>query len=65
MNKLNYVVRNSDGSPAKLNIFSILVVVTALVEVWKPFIPAEWMPYLLAVVASITVIANYVTAAKG
>lgn len=59
------VFQNPDGSVAKLNIFNLLVVVTALVEVWKPFIPAEYLPYVLAVVASITVIANVFSAPNG
>lgn len=49
------VIQNPDGSPAKLNILNLLVVLTALVDVWKPFIPAEYLPYVLAVLASINV----------
>jgi hypothetical protein len=52
---LRAIVQNEDGSPAKLNIFNLLVVLTALVDVWKPFIPAEYLPYVLAVLASINV----------
>jgi len=52
------ILKLADGGWSAINIFNILAVLVAAFEIWQPFIPAEYLPYAAAALATITVIIN-------
>jgi len=45
---------NKLGKVSKINVFALFTFLVGVLEIWKPFIPAEYVPYLVPTIAVIT-----------
>ena len=44
----------NQGKVSKINLVSLVAFIVGVIDIVKPFIPAEYMPYILAGVAVVT-----------
>jgi hypothetical protein len=42
------------GKVSKINVFALALAVVGLLDIWRPFIPADLQPFILPIVATIT-----------
>ena len=42
-----------EGKISKINVFALLTFIVGLVDIWKPFLPAEYVIYLVPAIAAV------------
>lgn len=52
---MKYLTKEN-GQLSVSNLVNLAVLLTSLLEVWRPFIPAEYIPYIVAGIATLNLI---------
>ncbi len=52
---MKYITKEN-GQLSVSNLLNLVVLLTSLLEVWRPFIPAEYIPYIVAGIATLNLV---------
>lgn len=52
---MKYLTKEN-GQLSVSNLVNLVVLLTSLLEVWRPFIPAEYIPYIVAGIATLNLV---------